>query len=125
MNGSTLAPLLKDRRLWLFALIAFTFDLAEEIAGDAMDMAGDQKRASRSLAILWGKPAALRISALLFGVMVLLTFSPVLWGEAGLAYLIPFTLTDALIIFFAYKLVTSQTPDAGRGWMRRFAGNLL
>ena len=104
--------------LWIFALIAFIFDLAEEIAGDAMDIAGDQKRSSRSIAILWGKRTALRISAVLFGGMVLLTIFPVIWGEVGLAYLVPFTLTDALIIFFTYKLLTSQTPGEGRGSMR-------
>jgi geranylgeranylglycerol-phosphate geranylgeranyltransferase len=31
--------------VWFFALIAFLIDLAEEIAGDAMDMEGDRQRA--------------------------------------------------------------------------------
>ncbi len=104
--------------LWTFGLIAFFFDLAEEIAGDAMDMAGDQKRSSKSIAILFGKKTALRISSLLFGVVIILTIIPVIWGETGWAYLIPISIMDALIAVFTYKLVTSLTPQEGRGWMR-------
>jgi geranylgeranylglycerol-phosphate geranylgeranyltransferase len=103
---------------WIFGLTAFVFDLAEEIAGDAMDMAGDQKRSSRSIAILYGKKTALRISGLLFGAVILLTFFPVLWGETSLAYLIPITITDGLILFFTDKLLKSLTPQEGRGSMR-------
>lgn len=104
--------------VWIFGLIAFVFDLAEEIAGDAMDIEGDQKRSSKSIAILYGKKTALRISSGLFGVMILLTFFPVFWGETSLAYLIPITITDAIILFFTYKLVKSLTPQEGRGSMR-------
>jgi len=56
--------------VWLFAAMALVFDLAEEIAGDAMDAEGDRRRGSRSIALLWGRRAALRISASLFGVML-------------------------------------------------------
>jgi geranylgeranylglycerol-phosphate geranylgeranyltransferase len=104
--------------LWIFGLIAFIFDLAEEIAGDAMDMAGDQKRSSKSIAILYGKRTALRISSLLFVGMIILTFFPVIWGETGLNYLIPITITDVLILFFTNKLLKSLTPQEGRGSMR-------
>lgn len=104
--------------VWGFGLIAFIFDLAEEIAGDAMDMAGDEKRSSKSIAILYGKEAALRISGLLFGGLVLMTFIPVLWGETNPGYLVPIVVTDGLILFFVAKLLTSRTPQAGRRSMR-------
>ena len=104
--------------VWIFGLIAFVFDLAEEIAGDAMDMAGDQKRSSKSLAILYGKRTALRISGLLFFVMVILTFFPVILGETGLGYLIPISITDMVIIVFTIKLLKSLTPQEGRRSMR-------
>jgi geranylgeranylglycerol-phosphate geranylgeranyltransferase len=107
-----------NKMVWLFGLIAFTFDLAEEVAGDAMDAEGDQKRASRSIAILHGKQAALRISAVLFGLVVIFTFLPVWWGKLGLPYLVPILLTDILIIFFVIKLLRSRTPVEGRRWMR-------
>ena len=44
-----------NRIVWTFSLIAFFFDLGEEIAGDAMDMEGDKKRGSRSIALLKGQ----------------------------------------------------------------------
>jgi len=104
--------------VWTFAAIAFIFDLAEEIAGDAMDMAGDQKRSSKSLAILYGKQTALRISALLFALVILFSFLPVRWGETGLSYLIPISIMDVLILFFVYRLLKSLNPQAGRAAMR-------
>jgi geranylgeranylglycerol-phosphate geranylgeranyltransferase len=104
--------------LWIFALIAFLFDLAEEIAGDAMDMAGDQKRASKSIAILYGKSAALRISTLLFGFVIVLTYIPVFLGEMGLGYSIPITIMNAFIIFFTYRLNKSATRQQGHNAMR-------
>jgi geranylgeranylglycerol-phosphate geranylgeranyltransferase len=103
---------------WIFGLIAFVFDLAEEIAGDAMDMVGDQKRGSKSIAILYGKAAALRISGLLFGVMIILTIIPVILGETALGYWLPISITDLLIIYFTLKLLKSVTPEQGRGYMR-------
>jgi geranylgeranylglycerol-phosphate geranylgeranyltransferase len=103
---------------WIFGLIAFVFDLAEEIAGDAMDMVGDQKRGSKSIAILYGKAAALRSSSLLFGVMIILTILPVILGETALGYWLPISVTDLLIIYFTSKLLKSTTPEQGRGWMR-------
>lgn len=104
--------------VWTFALIAFVFDLAEEIAGDAMDVAGDQERGSQSIAIKKGKQTAVRLSAVLFGLVVVLTFVPLLWGGLGLTYLIPILLMDGLIVYFVVKLLRSQTPAAGRRAMR-------
>jgi geranylgeranylglycerol-phosphate geranylgeranyltransferase len=107
-----------SRMVWTFALIAFFFDLAEEIAADAMDTEGDCQRGSKSIAILKGRQIALRISALLFGLVVLLSLLPILWGEAGLSYLLPITIMDLLIIFFVIKLLTSQSSAEGRGSIR-------
>jgi geranylgeranylglycerol-phosphate geranylgeranyltransferase len=107
-----------NRTVWTFALIALVFDLAEEIAGDAMDAEGDQQRGSRSIALVRGRQAALRVSGTLFGFVVLLTLLPVWWGTFGLAYLIPIALMDVLIIFFVSRLLRSQTPAEGRKAMR-------
>ncbi|NTW00462.1 MAG: UbiA family prenyltransferase, partial [Oscillochloris sp.] len=59
--------------IWIFALIVLVFDLAEEIAGDAMDAEGDQQRGSHSLALVYGRKSALRLSAALFGLVVALS----------------------------------------------------
>ena len=104
--------------VWIFAAIAFFFDLAEEIAGDAMDMEGDRKRASRSLAILYGKQAALRISGVLFVVMILLSLLPVVLGETSLAYILPIGAMDVAIIVFGVRLLKSSTHAEGHKAMR-------
>ncbi len=105
--------------VWVFALIAFCFDLAEEIAGDAMDIEGDRQRGSKSIAIMRGKQTALRLSAMLFGLVILLTFLPVVWGGLGAPYLLPIALNDILIVVFLIGLLKSQTPQEGRRMMRR------
>jgi len=104
--------------VWTFGLIAFFFDLAEEIAGDAMDAEGDQLRSSRSIAIILGKRTALMISGGLFGMVILSTLLPIAWGERSLAYLLPIVFTDMLIASLVIKLLKSQTPAEGRWAMR-------
>lgn len=111
--GQVASPL-----FWAFTLIAFFFDLAEEIAGDAMDMQGDRERGSRSIAIVHGKKVALRISGLLFALVILLTLSPILWGETGLSYWLPIALMDAIVIIFTIRLLRSHTSEQGRAAMR-------
>ena len=107
-----------NKTVWTFGLIAFLFDLGEEIAGDAMDAEGDRQRASKSIAIVSGKRAALHLAGIFFGLVVLLTFLPVVQGWLGLNYLVTISLTDILIIFFGIRLLKSQTPEAGRRAMR-------
>ncbi len=116
--GGIVVGQLWNRFVWVFALIAFFFDLAEEIAGDAMDAEGDQKRGSKSIAIVSGKQTALSISASLFGLVVLLSLLPIAWGERGLAYILPIAFMDILIVYFVRRLVKSQTPVEGRKSMR-------
>lgn len=106
-------------RVWFFALIAFLIDLAEEIAGDAMDAEGDRLRGSRSLAILLGKRAALRIVAVLFILVVLLATLPFFLGWMGGGYLIAVLAAGAWTLLSTAQLVSSRTPEAGRRSMRR------
>ena len=107
-----------NRNIWVFALIAFCFDLAEEIAGDAMDAEGDRKRGSKSLALRHGKPAALRVSSVLFAVVIGLTLLPIAWGEANFRYRLILPLMDLAILYFLIRLLRSQSADEGRRSMR-------
>jgi len=104
--------------VWIFSLMAFCFDLGEEIAGDAMDMEGDKKRGSRSIALLKDRAFALRITAALWGVYALLGFVPVLLGLTGASYLVIMLVNTALVVFFSVRLLRSQTPGEGRKAMR-------
>ncbi|HTX92012.1 MAG TPA: UbiA family prenyltransferase [Anaerolineales bacterium] len=108
-----------NKTVWAFGLMAFFLDLGEEIAGDAMDVEGDKKRDSKSLAILYGRSFALRISSVLFGLVVLISFLPALFGWLGSSYLIVISLTDLLIGVSVVGLLKSRTPEEGRKFMRR------
>jgi geranylgeranylglycerol-phosphate geranylgeranyltransferase len=107
-----------NKLVWFFALIAFLIDLGEEIAGDAMDMAGDRLRGSKSMAILLGKQFALRLSVSIFLLVVLLGFVPIIFGWLENRFLGMVTITGVVVAFFAIKLVKSQTPEEGRRMMR-------
>lgn len=104
--------------VWTFALMAFFIDLGEEIAGDAMDMEGDKKRGSRSIALLKGKRFALRISVALWSLVILLSLLPVLMSWLGTSYLVFILITDVVLVYFSIKLLNSQTPVEGRKAMR-------
>jgi geranylgeranylglycerol-phosphate geranylgeranyltransferase len=107
-----------DGMVWCFALMAFLIDLGEEIAGDAMDIEGDKKRGSRSIGITRGRSFALRISAILFGLVILVSWIPVLWGWAGASYLVLIGITDVLILVYTVRLLRSRTSEDGRKAMR-------
>jgi len=101
-----------------FSLTAFLVDFGEEIAGDAMDIEGDKKRASKSLAIMRGKDMALRISGTVFFILVLISFIPYILSWLGITYLIIISLSDCITIFSTVKLLKSKTPEEGRRYMR-------
>jgi len=108
-----------NKIVWCFALIAFFIDLGEEIAGDAMDMAGDQKRNSKSIAIRHGRKFALVLSSLFFGLVILIGLVPILFHWLGISYLIMIFITDTIIIIFSMRLLKSRTPEEGRRSMRQ------
>ena len=105
--------------IWTLGSLAFCFDLGEEIAADAMDMEGDRLRGSRSIAILKGRRASLSISGFLFGLFLLVSLLPVIFGWLGTLYLLLLPIMDSYIIFCDLKLLRSQTPQEGRSWIRR------
>ncbi len=104
--------------VWTFSLMAFCVDLGEEIAGDAMDMEGDKKRGSRSIALLKGRQYAVRICVGLWGLVILLSTLPILMGWLGLSYLVMILITDGLLVYFSIRLLHSKTPAEGRRAMR-------
>ena len=107
-----------NRLVWLMALGAFLIDLAEEIAGDAMDMEGDKLLGSRSLALQFGRTAALRISAGLFALLLVLSPLPLIFGWMGIQYLLAILVADTALIFFTVKLLRSRDSKEGVFAMR-------
>jgi geranylgeranylglycerol-phosphate geranylgeranyltransferase len=104
--------------VWIFSLMAFFLDLGEEIAGDALDMEGDRKRGSQSIAILKGKTFALRLAVVLWGVVILLGILPYVIGLLGKSFLGTILIMDGVIIFFSIRLLRSPDPRIGRQSMQ-------
>lgn len=97
---------------------AFLIDLAEEIAGDAMDLEGDKLLGSRSLALRFGRTAALRVSAGLFALLFVLSLLPLIFGGLGLQYLLAILVADAALVYFTLKMLRSQNSKEGVFAMR-------
>ncbi len=104
--------------VWCFALMAFLIDLGEEVAGDAMDVEGDKKRGSKSIAIVRGRTFALTLSTSFFVLVILVSFVPVLLGWMGTTYRLLILIPDILIGGFTIRLLRSKTPEDGRTAMR-------
>lgn len=107
-----------NKIVFIFCLITFLLNLGEEIASDAMDIDGDQKRNSKTIAIQMGKKIALRISGLSFMLMVLVSFLPFYFGWLTKGYLyisLPF---DILILILSLQLMKSKTPVEGHLYIR-------
>jgi geranylgeranylglycerol-phosphate geranylgeranyltransferase len=101
-----------------FGLIAALIDLGEEIAADAMDIKGDQLINSNSLAIKFGRSTALKISASIFFLVVLLSFFPFILNWFSIIYMIPIGLMGVSIIYPAFRLLNTDN-DEGRKYIRR------
>jgi geranylgeranylglycerol-phosphate geranylgeranyltransferase len=83
--------------VWFFAIILMLVDLGEELAADAMDIEGDRKAGSRSLALVIGRENALKISGAVFLLVVAASSLPFLLGWLEWIYLLPI-----LLIEFSY-----------------------
>ncbi len=109
---------LNEPLIWVFASIAFLFNLAAEISSGSMDMEGDRLRGSKSIAIVHGKEFALRTAGVLTLVIVMITFVPIAAGWLGLAYALPVLVADLMLILYYRRLLSSSTPDQGRKEIR-------
>lgn len=94
--------------VWFFAIIVMLIDLGEEIAADAMDIAGDSQIGSRSLALVLGRENALKISGAIFLLVILASSLPFLSGWLKWIYIFPILLMDAVILYSTSKLLDSK-----------------
>lgn len=94
--------------VWFFAIIVMLIDLGEEIAADAMDIAGDSQIGSRSLALVLGRENALKISGSIFLLVILASSVPFLSGWLKWIYIFPILLMDAVILYSTSKLLDSK-----------------
>jgi geranylgeranylglycerol-phosphate geranylgeranyltransferase len=106
----------------LFGLIAALIDLGEEIAADSVDVKGDLLINSNSLAIKYGRPAALKTSVTIFTVVVLLSLAPFILKWFQLIYLIPIGIMDMTIGYSSFKLLSSEIEEGHRHIRRIYLG---
>lgn len=107
-----------SKTVWFFAMIAALVDLGEEIAADAMDMAGDRLIRSNSLALRYGRHAALQVSRGIFFIVIVLTIVPFVLQWFTLTYIAPIAVMDVMIAYSTLRLLKSDN-DAGRMHIRR------
>ncbi len=93
--GSQVTPMIKYLMIWVlgFAFFAFLVNLIREFVKDAEDLEGDRVYGKRTIAVVWGLPAARWISAALLLVAVLLLM-------AAWYFYIPDGITLAYFILF-------------------------
>lgn len=104
--------------VWFFAILVMLIDLGEEITADAMDIEGDRLAGSKSLAVIYGRETALKISRVIFLLVVAITCFPFIAKMLEFIYLVPFLLLDLVILHSIFKL---SNPDLanGRIYIRR------
>lgn len=100
-----------EKMVWLFAVIVMLIDLGEEIAADAMDMEGDRQAGSRSLALLWGSEKAIKISGVIFLLVIIASSLPFVFGWLEWVYLLPFFFMDAVILYATGKLFDERIAN--------------
>ncbi len=115
--GGATVGLPLNKIVLFFGLISALIDLGEEIAADAMDIKGDLLIDSKSIAIKFGKKTALKISGVIFLIVVLLTFIPIILQWFSIIYLLPILIMDFFIIYPAVRLQYSKN-DEGRKFIR-------
>ncbi|NTW10606.1 MAG: UbiA family prenyltransferase, partial [Chlorobiaceae bacterium] len=97
--------------VWFLALMTMLVDLGEEIAADALDLEGDRKTGSRSLAVLFGSETAMRTAVSVFGTVVVTSAVPFIFAWLEWFYLPPVIIFDALIIYSAKNLLNPGISD--------------
>jgi geranylgeranylglycerol-phosphate geranylgeranyltransferase len=94
--------------VWYLAITTFLIDLGEEIAADSLDVEGDRKTGSRSLAVVWGSEKAMAFAAAVFGLVVVGSAVPFILGWLGWAYLSVMIIWDAVVIFSVKRLLDAR-----------------
>lgn len=100
-----------EKAVWSFGIMVFLINLGEEIAADAMDVAGDRQAGSRSLPVLLGHENALKISTAIFLLVSVISCLPFLFGWIEWVYVFPILLMDIVILYSSIKLLDSRIAN--------------
>lgn len=109
--GGASVDLFFHKIVLFFGLIAALIDLGEEIAADAMDVKGDELIGSKSFAIIYGRTAAIKLSVIIFFLVVILSIIPFLLNWFQTVYLIPIGIMDISIVYSALRLLNFRNEE--------------
>ena len=100
--------------LFIFFLLAFLANMAREIAKGIADVAGDSAKGVRTVAVVMGTRAAARMTAALFAVAVVLSFTTPRFDNVSLLYYPGVAVADLGFLYSSYRLLRDQTPKTVR-----------
>jgi geranylgeranylglycerol-phosphate geranylgeranyltransferase len=110
--------------VWYFALTTMFVDLGEEIAADSLDVEGDRKTGSRSLAVLLGPHLSMKISAAIFTMVVAGSIIPFIFGWFEWFYLPPILLWVGIIVYSTKNLLDNNRLNRINDIRRIYLGGL-
>jgi geranylgeranylglycerol-phosphate geranylgeranyltransferase len=116
--GGLAAGAAMDPMIWAFGLMAFFFDLGEEIANGVLDAEGDGKRGARSLARTKGRDFALNAAGLCFAAIIVVSFVPFLAGWASVVYLAMVCIVDFGLVVLHTRLRFARDRGEGKRTVR-------
>jgi geranylgeranylglycerol-phosphate geranylgeranyltransferase len=111
--------------VWYLAITTMLVDLGEEIAADSLDVEGDRKTGSLSLAVRLGPETAMRISACIFGLVIAGSAFPFIFGWFEWFYLPPLLFLDFVIIYSTRRLLDPQQENRIKDIQRIYRSGLL
>ncbi|MDE2997759.1 MAG: geranylgeranylglycerol-phosphate geranylgeranyltransferase [Gemmatimonadota bacterium] len=91
------------------ALFATLYHLGREILKDAQDIPGDRIAPGGTLPLSWGSASSCRLAAGVYGLLILLTPVPYIFGLYGLPYLILVSLLDVMLAWIMFSVL--RFPD--------------
>ncbi len=94
-----------------FFLLAFLANTGREVTKGIADMEGDKLRGIRTVALVRGEKAAATLSVIFYLTAVAITPLPYIFGQLGIAYLLPVAIVDLGFVFSSYRIM----KDNGRG----------
>ena len=100
--------------LFIFFLLAFLANMAREIAKGIADIVGDSAKGVRTVAVVMGTSPAARMTASLFAVAVVLSFTAPLFDNVSLFYYPGVAVADVGFLYSSYRLLRDQTPKTVR-----------
>ena len=101
--------------LFIFFLLAFLANMAREIAKGIADVAGDSAKGVRTIAVAMGTSSAARMTAALFAIAVLLSFTAPLFDHKVSPFYYPgVAAADLGFLYSSYRLIRDQTPKTVR-----------